>query len=463
MEIETDTVRALETKTSNSRKEHKREKKDKKEKKEKEKEKRQGAKSSLTVIEKVSQIKTKAKFDEDGVSIRQMEESTPFIAMFPGVSVPPETVFTVYQRGDSERYIVHGETERMEFDGSNDPEEDLYYVGVYDEATKTVEVMHAPLLTTKRTVKALKTVSIADQKQINVQNRLKRNALGEAFGTRKAKKAIDELARNAIDADKLVSYTDSIVENIKTQTASLPSAEAIAADQANDRPIPACKEDADVLEDIFPISGLLSTAELAAIRVNAIMRETDSTKRTKMLPYSTSAYINSRISRVVHEPDMTKLKLLYYASLLMGMYAKRRSSTKRMLAQRLNHPADILVDGLLSRFADSKAGPVGKELEAGFTITPWLEDKLLCYLFVTCLLIDDYSVEISPIASDLSIRPVKATELFKALGCKIKPCSATQRSALGLSAAEAANYKLAVVSLPFKLPEVARRKRGARR
>lgn len=296
------------------------------------------------------------------------------------------------------------------------------------------------------------------------QNRLQRNALGEAFGTKKAKKAIDDLERNQIDAEKLESYTDSIVDNIKALTSSLPTADDVAKQQSEDRPIPPCKEDAATADEIYPLFGLLGASEYKAIRIPAsILREKNVEKRVQHFPVKTSSYINTRVGRIANEEQLPKLKLLYYAALLIGFYENRRVSNKRMLISKLNHPPEILVDGLIERFGESKAGRVGKEIEHSFTVTPKNEDKLLCYLFATCLRIDEYTVEIPVLASELSIRPMKVQELFKALGCKIKLCTAGQKEALGLSSAEAANYKMAALSLPFKLPEIARRKRASTR
>ncbi|KAK9359070.1 RNA polymerase I associated factor, A49-like protein [Lipomyces starkeyi] len=396
----------------------------------------------------------------DTVQVQVESSITPFLATFPGVSVPEDTKFQAY-RGPKDQYVIHGETERIQYDGQNDPDEDLYYVGVYDPNTRTVELMHAPVMNTTRTIKAYKKKAIAAVKQANVQNRLQRNALGEAFGTKRAKRVISDLERNKIEAEKLESYADSIVDNIKTATENLPSADALREQQSEERPIPPCNEDADDLNSIYPLYGLLSKEEFVAIRVGAIFREQDEKKRTSLLPFKTSEYINNRVARINNENEMQKLKLLYYASLLMGLYNNRRISNKRALLQKLDHPAEILVNSLIQKFTDNKVGKVGKEKDASFTITPKMEDKLLCYLFVTCLRIDEYSVEIPLLTAELSLRPTRVQDLFKALGCKIRPCSSAQKEALGLTTAEAANYKLATLSLPFKLPELARRRRTA--
>ncbi|KAK9456787.1 RNA polymerase I associated factor, A49-like protein [Dipodascopsis uninucleata] len=396
------------------------------------------------------------------VNVKVDDSYTPFLATFPGVTVSDEAVFQAF-KGPKDQYILHGETDRLDYDGKNLPDEDIYYVGIYDPKTETISLSHAPVINASSSIKAYKKKEFAAIRQANVQNRLQRNALGEAFGTKRAKKAIGDLERNKIEVEKLESFTDSIVDNIKTTTASLPTAEALKEKQDSDRIIPICNEEAESASDIYPLSSLLSNEELSAIKVNSILRETDYKKKIALLPFRTSDYINSRVVKIDNEEHLLKLKLLFYASLLMGLYFNRRTSNKRGLLQKLNHPAEILVDNLITRFTDTRVGKVGKEKEASFVITPKLEDKLLCFLFATLLRIDEFTVEASPLATELSLKSSKVQDLFKALGSKIKPCTAAQKEALGLTSAEAANYKLATLSLPFKLPEVSKRKRAVRK
>ncbi|KAK9448728.1 RNA polymerase I associated factor, A49-like protein [Limtongia smithiae] len=413
-----------------------------------------------------NELSKKQKTVEDGDQVNTVElvrddTLTPILAIFPGVTVPESTEFNLYYSQKQRRYLIHGGTERMEFEGRNEPKEDLYYIGIYDPDTSTVELSAAPVISTNRTIKAYKNQEIAEIKQVNVQRRLQRNALGEAFGTKRAKKAIDDLERNEIDATQLETYADAIIDNVKSSTVDLPSLEMLQEMQGDKRPIPLCNQNAATVEDIYPLSGILSKEELGAIKVGALLREKDATKRAAMLPFKTSNYINDRIARITNENETQTLKLLYYASLLMGLYTNKRVSSKGAIMLKLNHPAEVLVNGLIAKFTEQKAAAVGKEKDAAFLITPKNEDKILCYLFATCLHIDQYTVQTPPLVTELSLRPARATQLFKSMGCKIKPCTVAQKEALGLTTAEAAHYKLATLSLPFKLPEAARRRAAA--
>ncbi|KAK9474865.1 A49-like RNA polymerase I associated factor-domain-containing protein [Dipodascopsis tothii] len=397
---------------------------------------------------------------DKAVTVKINKAYAPLLASYAGVSAPEGTVAQGYKRKRS--VVLHAETERIEYNGQNEPDQDVYYVGLYDAKKGTVELAHAPLVTVARTIKANKPKRLVAIKQLNVEARLQRNNLGEEFGTKKAKRAIGDLERNAIEADKLESFTDSIVDNITTSTENLPSKEDVKEAEDEERPIPACNEDATIVENIFPIDSLLSKKEQSAIKLGYVIREADEKKKVASFPFKTSGYINTRVAGIHSDEHLLKLKLLYYASLLMGLYNNRRTSNKKMLAQKLNHPADVLLDGLIERFTQPRASGVGKNKEAAFLMTPKQEDKLLCFLFTTCLWIDDFTVETQVLATELSLKPTRVQELFRTLGARVKACTAAQRDALGLTNAEAANYRLASLALPFKLPEVAKRRRRAR-
>ncbi|GMG41402.1 unnamed protein product [Ambrosiozyma monospora] len=95
-----------------------------------------------------------------------------------------------------------------------------------------------------------------------------------------------------------------------------------------------------------------------------------------------------------------------------------------------------------------------------FTMDPINEDKLLSFMLALILKLDDYRVEIQPLAQELSLKTSKLSGVFKSLGCVIKNISAAEAKSLGLSKSAAASYKIASLTVPFKVPEVARRRGG---
>jgi len=92
-------------------------------------------------------------------------------------------------------------------------------------------------------------------------------------------------------------------------------------------------------------------------------------------------------------------------------------------------------------------------------------DKVVCYLFVLCLIIDDFTVDVNQLAQDIQIKPLKydsnlgrcltrrAMELFKTVGCKIIPLTEARRERRKITKSEAKTYKLAKLNCPPEFPK----------
>lgn len=156
---------------------------------------------------------------------------------------------------------------------------------------------------------------------------------------------------------------------------------------------------------------------------------------------------------------MEKLQLLYYLSLLLGVYENRRVSNKDKLLERLNSPPELLIDGILDRFTIARGGHFGKSKNRSYFIDPQNEDKLLCFILTIVMHLDNFLVEISPLAQELGIKPSRIVNLFRILGAIVKGATVSQAEAFGIPKSAAATYKIASLKVPFKLPELTRRGR----
>ncbi|CCH42172.1 DNA-directed RNA polymerase I subunit RPA49 [Wickerhamomyces ciferrii] len=382
-------------------------------------------------------------------------------SFFNGFTASEDTEFELYQKKHTEdEFIFHGENERLDYSGATLEEDSSgYAVAVYDPVSKSVDLYQAPVLLGSVSSKAHRKLKGPAVKQNNVRMNIQRNALGEAFGTKKAKKAISDLERNRIDSDKLADVEADIVDTVKASTTSLPTRDQLTETVLNDRPTPACDVDATNVEDIYPVYNIIPKRELTFIRVGSILNEEDIKKKVELLPYQNSPYITSQLSSINNESQTQKLQLIYYASLLIGVYQNRRISNKENLSTALNTPPDLLIDGILERFTILRPGQFGRSKDRGYTIDPHHEDKLLCYLLATILHINNFIVEISPLAQELSLKPSRLVGLFKALGCIVKSATVAEAEAFGIPKSIAASYKIASLKVPFKLPQMTRRGR----
>lgn len=384
-------------------------------------------------------------------------------SFFNGLEVPSSTEFSLYQhKSKSDNFVLHGENTTLEYNGQSEEDCNDYVVAYYDPSTKAVELFRAPMVIGKVTSLASRVHKGPKIRLRGVRNVVQRNALGEAFGTKKAKAAIVNFEKNRIDSEKLQDMELDIVDNVKELTLDLPSREQLQDVSVHDRPTPWADVDATSVEDIYALENIVPKREFSAIRIDAILAEEDAEKRLEMMPWTKSAFVSQNLPKFVALNKKREVAMLYYASLLLGVYANRRVRDKTTLMERLgNKPAEILVDGILERFAVSRTSTFGKLKDRAFIIDPHHEDKLLCYLIALLFHIDNYTLGLLPLANELNMKTTRLTTLFRAMGATVKPIGVGLAEAIGLTKREASTYKVAVLKVPFKIPEMV--KRGNRR
>lgn len=379
---------------------------------------------------------------------------------FNGMLVPEKSNFDLFEhKAKLGIYYLHGENATLEYNGSTaDDDNNDYIVALYDPAKKSVELYKAPMVYGNVTSLDNRVHKGPKIRSRGVHNFVQRTALGEAFGTKKAKAAIHNLEKNRIDSERLHDMELDIVDNVKELTLDLPTRQELQ-DSGADRPIPPVDELATAVEDVYSLHGIIPKKEWSTIRIGTIFDE-EAEKQMEMLPYTKSAFVARNLPKYVALNNSQKVQMLYYASLLFGVYANRRVRNKTGLMERLgNKPAEVLVDGILERFAVARTSNFGRSKDRSFIIDPYHEDKLLCYLLALLMHIEGFTLEILPLANELNMKPTRLVGLLRAMGAVIKPITVGMAEAIGLSKKEAATYKVAVLKVPFKLPDMVRRGR----
>ncbi|CCF58023.1 hypothetical protein KAFR_0D03750 [Kazachstania africana CBS 2517] len=410
---------------------------------------------------------SKRSITEIEVEAYQEHNSAIVGSFFKGVRVPKDTKFDLYRKKASKSdFILHGENERLEYEGSTDglsKDGTQSVIGVFNKEKNSIELYRAPILVSKVISKSTKRLAGPEIKNAEVRASVSRNALGEAFGSKKAKKAIADLERNRIDSDKLTDVAIDIVDSVRTASKDLPTRKELDEAVSNDRPTPLANLEATDVEQIYPLENIIPKRELQFIRVGHILKETDNEKRLEFFPFTSSKYISKKLVTLTQPSQMVKLQLLYYLSLLLGVYENRRVNNKVKLLERINSPPETLIDGVLDRFTVARPGQFGRSKDRSFFVNPQNEDKLLCYILTIVLHLDNFIVEISPLAQELGLKPSKIVSLFRTIGAIVKGATVAQADAFGIPKSAANTYKIATLKVPFKLPEMVRRGRAARR
>lgn len=391
------------------------------------------------------------------------------VGSFGAVEVPEDTEFQVYETKShgktGKEMLVYGENSGIEYEGTSEKDQNQYVVALYDADNGSVELYPAAhYIEMKSAVTAKKYIKQPSIKSRDLARTEQRNTLGQTFGTRKAKRAITELAVNRIDATLLNDIQTELLDSVSTSTANLPTQDEVMASLARDRPIPAHNLEAEDRQDIYPLFGIVPKREWNMIRVESILREKNAEARKEMVPGGSTDFVAARLIGLNDaSKHIERMQLVYYTSVLMTFFINRKScNNKSALSKILLNPPDMIVNGLLDRFVAVRGGSeFGKSKERGFTIDTPHETKLLCYLLAMILRLDNYILEVLPLSTQLGLKPSRLQEVLRQLGCVIKNASATQAEALGLNRQMAATYKIATLSAPLKLPEIIKRKRRA--
>lgn len=373
--------------------------------------------------------------------------------------------------------IIHGESleNSLQYD-AEEVDDSQYVIGVYDGEANEVKLVtskffsgrvksNAVLVSDAKLLKKLKKSSVEGTFSE------RRNALGEEFGTKKAKKAITEAARNKIDAGLLEDSQVDIIDGIRETTKSMPNREEMAKlVEKENRVIPKCYPEATNVEDIYPIEEIVYNEILELFTIESFINSDDKLiEKIKLLPYvpgverGESHLRNGIFGKILEkfvesssseasEDVKYQLRLLSFTSMLVGLYFNRRLSKKEKLIESFtNQPPLRAVNYMLNYFGNSKFKKINYDRDVKFyTIGPKEEDKLLCHIIILLLSMSDYRLELSSLASDLSLKPSRLIALVRTLGCSIMVANKSDGK-------DKNGSKMAVLRVPFKVPELVRR------
>lgn len=392
--------------------------------------------------------------------------------------------------GNSRSSILHGECDENELQyDANELGDSQYVIGVYDPANSKLKLVknskfysgrvnsNKILINDSKLLKTLKRKDISKEGTFSER----RNALGEEFGTKKAKKAINEASRNKIDSGMLEDSQIDIIDGIRNTTKSMPNREEMAKMvEKENRVIPPCYPEATNVEDIYPVNEIVPDFILSTFAVDIFFQnngenekdEDNIVSKLKYLPYLPNkdrdvGYLKksifgrllkstlsekSTVSSNINEDIRNRLQLISFTSLLIGLYFNRRLNRRdKLLESFTNLPSSKSINFILQNFGNvkSKSSNFDKEVRL-FNIGPKEEDKLLCYIIILLLTLFEFRLELSTLASDLSLKPSKLLALVRTLGCSVMV--ANKRDG-----ADAAGSKIAVLRVPFKVPDLVRR------
>ncbi|KAJ3727338.1 Rpa49 subunit specific to nuclear RNA polymerase I [Lentinula guzmanii] len=401
----------------------------------------------------------------------------PLLVSFPSLQAPKDTPFKRYGRrkarkdnqkdtdddgGKYERTLVVGEAPAVEFISNEEESRRAadsgcsYLLAVHDPRTSKIKILPSqktPYILT-RTVKALKSIPPADAPS-SLAYREARTALGETFGTKKAKAAIRAQERNRVDVNAMKGVMQHVVDGIDEKAEGL-----LTKDEAKDladsaRLVPPFSATATDPGDIYSLNDIIPDAEMKALNITLIEQNLKHNDHVGMLPWKHCKWVNNHIKRLGQEEDKSKarkrkLKMLLYVStmfLFRRVIGHPKGLDKDSIYEKMNNVPTIVVDGLLSRFTEMTRG------SSVHILTSAMSTKFMAYLLALCLRVDDFVSNPKNLADDLSLSIANIQAAYRGLGCKLKTLTERERANRGLSDT-LADTKFAVLTAPVQFPKV---------
>ncbi|KAF7326675.1 Rpa49 subunit specific to nuclear RNA polymerase I [Mycena venus] len=374
-------------------------------------------------------------------------EVGPVLVSFPALNAPPSTAFRCYRKkmktsaesnaDETPILTVAGETDAVEFESNEEETRRVagagcrYVIAVHNKRTSELTVLPTTMspYILSHTVKALKSIEPAPAPSALEYMKAK-TALGETFGTKKAKAAIRAKERNRVDVGAMEGVMDFVMAGIDKAAGGLMTTEE-AKDLADaNRQVPPFSLTATDPADVYPLHGIIPEPEWKALPVSAFYEAGSAYERKQVLPFRGSEWVNARVEAAMAEHtggDKDKdrkrqLKLLFYIAAMMAF------------------------PSLLARFTECPRGSSEPRT------TPQLDVRLLAHVLALCLRVDNYAADHALIARDLSLSPDKITQVFRSLGCKIVTLGERERTRLGLPDS-VADEKRAVLTAPVQFPK----------
>ncbi|KAG7313979.1 hypothetical protein KOW79_022475 [Hemibagrus wyckioides] len=172
------------------------------------------------------------------------------------------------------RRIVVAESDRLSYVGSNFGPDSLqcntmcnYFVGILDKTTMQMKVQSAQLFNLQPVIPGETAKNSEDNE--NKTYREKLDALIEAFGTTKQKRALSSRRMNEVGNDTLQKAVARAAGNVIDKKGVEALQQDVVDSQALSEStlfLPPCNKDAANREDVYPFDGLLSPVEFNSLQ-----------------------------------------------------------------------------------------------------------------------------------------------------------------------------------------------------
>ncbi|OAL02587.1 RNA polymerase I associated factor, A49-like protein [Phaeosphaeriaceae sp. SRC1lsM3a] len=402
----------------------------------------------------------------------------PLLAVTPGLQCPSRISFNPYKRT---KILPEGATDHLLLQSSEHPRLDYLaqeeidgssesqlkdYVGVFDPTTNKLQLMPVKRVTVRSTLRSETEEMREEQERLEARQQTmmaKRNALATEFGSKKSRKALEDMTMNAISsgnpndasASRSGAVAENILQNMEAATGAMPTKEELAAAVDSSKPRPTPNLAAEYPGDVYPIDTIVGTELMTMIDVKDWVDASVAGQGVNV----SSKFVARRIVALSRNKQIQKLKVLRFILLCINFSAALSGGGRG--AKKI--PPKGKLEALMGD--DVPAGCVMAirrkfATEGSFEMPRWNIDRLHTHIAAAALIVDDNEVDVNDLRDDLRIDNKEIQAYFAELGCRVGAPTGTDLTKHKLSKAEANNHYIAKLKLPLKFPRIGGPRKG---
>lgn len=248
-----------------------------------------------------------------------------------------------------------------------------------------------------------------------------RTELGQAFGTKKAKKALEAVTLNAIAPRKapgagpadLDTAEMALMASLQDAATSVPTQQDLQAAVDANKPVPKGHYDADEIQDVYKPEELIGRDILELIQVSDWAQAVKKNEDVKLK----CRFVASRLRRIGSgENAVARLRLLRYTYFVQLFYLTARKGKdkgtreiqkKDKLAEELAPAPPPVIESIRRRFSDK--GIIRKQHV----------DLLTTHLCAFACILDNFETNTWDLKEDLKLEQKEMSQYFMEIGARI--------------------------------------------
>ncbi|KAM0341173.1 hypothetical protein ACHAPU_010188 [Fusarium lateritium] len=358
----------------------------------------------------------------------EVPKNIPFHAYAPSNATKPKSKQP--QSAGEKDFLLHSNAHRtmdytVKADGPRGEKPALnHFLGIYDPKTGKLEVVEAKKMTMRASVRARQgAAAISNERDMKQTMSALKTDLGQTFGTKKAKKAIQENVLNAIapqkkagDAPtKIDAAGRAMLSSVGEITSTMASREELQAVVDEAKPVPMANLDATEIQDVYDPKKIIGEDILKLVPVRE-WQEKVQHKESIQVP---SRFVAARVNRVAgNEEAVDRLRVLRYFFFVLLFYLHTKPGKAR--GTRAIPPREKLRE-LLAPAPEAVIESIRRKFSDRGEMRKFHMDLLMTHCCVFASVIDNFEVDTQNLRDDLKIDQKTMNAYFHEIGGRVKP------------------------------------------